>query len=458
MTDLAIFLGASLTLWCGLLVLLRIFSVRRITLLDWSLMAIGGMYGMGWILVVYATSIGQNPTWVHWIEPFGPLYPIHTAASFILVFSVVSGWYLLSPFFRLRPYCGQNADPVSYDQLRPWTRAFWSMLLLALISQWLYAYAYGGLLESLEYSSRIRSALFDDVPDNPFSFLRPFGGLAFLASFGFFGIWMSRSGGVSVRLGLALSLFFSLYVLYSWLGRLGFIIFVMTFFLGWVFFKNTGPVRILLIGGISFIAILLSAYGVSVALDLKASDALFSFLAGELSFPFASFFAQVSSGLNHFRGLYDFVLVPIYFLPSSLWTAWVQTAEQVNTAMIMGAPKGWSGVTGGIPVDLLTLGFMQFSILGVFVVGLMFGGLLRMIQWMLDRIPIRGIRVTLEAHLALKIAVLGVFYAQPDLFVSGNFYLFFGLFIVLLYLWLGRIRILIHDRGTKKLTPVAGVQ
>jgi hypothetical protein len=39
----------------------------------------------------------------------------------------------------------------------------------------------------------------------------------------------------------------------------------------------------------------------------------------------------------------------------------------------MGAPKSEQGVTGGIPVDLLTLGLMQASIFDIVVVGVIFG-------------------------------------------------------------------------------------
>lgn len=188
------------------------------------------------------------------------------------------------------------------------------------------------------------------------------------------------------------------------------------------------------------LAIIVSAYYVSVWLNVKAADSLPDFVARELGFPFGSFFAQLGTGDHLFRAFKDFVVAPLFLLPSSWWSTWVEDVSQVNTALIMGAPKGEQGVTGGIPVDLLTLGLMQAHVLGIAVVGAMFGVLLRFVQGLLDRIPNPGVRAVFGAYAALKLAVLGIFYAQPALFVSGNFdFLTTALFITF-FLYLPRLR------------------
>ncbi len=141
-----------------------------------------------------------------------------------------------------------------------------------------------------------------------------------------------------------------------------------------------------------------------------------------------------------FRAFKDFVVAPVFLLPSSWWSTWVEDVSQVNTALIMGAPKGEQGVTGGIPVDLLTLGLMQAHILGIAVVGAMFGVLLRFVQSLLDRIPNPGVRAVFGAYAALKLAVLGIFYAQPALFVSGNFDFLTTALLITFFLYLPRLR------------------
>jgi hypothetical protein len=436
-TTIAIILGILFALLCGAAAMVHSLRVGRMTLLDWSLLALGGMYGLGWALVVAVTQAGGNPTWERWITPFETLYPVHTFAALLATLGVVLGWYVPSSLLPLR-----SAKQVSTQDVdaRPWVWAFWTMLVLAMLLQGLYTRAYGGFLGVLDYSALIRSALFDRVANNPFSFLQPFGGLAMIAAYGFFGLWLSGRRNIGIALGLALSFTFSLYILYSFLGRMGFLIFLAAFPLGVSLARRRNPLKLILWGLVLFMAILVASYGVSVWLNLKAAGSLTVFLVREISFPFGSFFAQLSNGEHLFRGFIDFVVAPVYLLPSSLWTSWLEPVGQVNTAVIMGAPKGQGGVTGGIPVDLLTLGFMQIHIVGVFLGGLLFGGFLRVLQSVIDQVPLDGVRGILEAHVALKIAVLGVFYAQPNLVVSGNFALIFGAAIVLFMLTVTRVR------------------
>lgn len=188
------------------------------------------------------------------------------------------------------------------------------------------------------------------------------------------------------------------------------------------------------------LAIIVGAYYVSVWLNVKAADSLPAFFARELAFPFGSFFAQLDKGDHLFRAFRDFVVAPVFLLPSSWWSTWIEDVSRVNTALILGAPKGEQGVTGSIPVDLLTLGLMQAHVLGIVIVGAMFGALLRFIQGLLDRIPNPGVRAVFGAYAALKLAILGIFYAEPDLFVSGNFDFLAAALVIAFFLYLPRIR------------------
>jgi hypothetical protein len=318
----------------------------------------------------------------------------------------------------------------------------WALLAVALVVQWLYAQAYGGLIGLLDYSALIRQAIFPI--ENRLSFLRPFGGLAFFASFGFFGLWLSGRRSIEMKVGLFLSVTFSLYILYSWLWRMGLLTYAVTFVLGAFLSRRPPPVALLVGGWAGMLAIITGAYFLSVSLNLKPADTLPAFLARELSFPFGSFFAQLDSGDHLLRGFKDFLLAPVYLLPSSWWSLWVEDVGDINTALILGAPKGQFGVSGSIPVDLLTLGLMQASVLGIVVVGLLFGGLLRLTQTFLNGLPNSGVRAVLEAYVALKIAVLGIFYAQPALFVSGNIDLLVAVVAIALFCKLPRLRLYVN--------------
>jgi len=437
MTDFAIILGLTFFVVCLAFVLFHSVRVGRLTLLGWSILGMGGVYGVGWSIVVEVTRSGGNPTWENWILPYTHLYPIHTALTFVLMAAMYFGWLIFGSLFlrggRKTSLLGSKA----INQEKRLLIAMWCLLITAFVMQWLYTLAYGGFLGLLEYSRSIRSAIFPI--QNSLSFLQPFGGLALFASFGFFGLWLSRYRRPAVWLGLCLSSLFSLYILYSWMGRIGFLTYLATFVLGAILSRKPRPLSLLFWGLGIMIAILVGVYCISIWLNLKPADNLFLFLARELSFPFGSFFGQLDFGENLFRCFKDFIVAPVYLLPSSLWTQWVENVSQVNTALIMGAPKGEQGVTGAIPVDLLTLGLMQMSVFGIPIVGAAFGALLRLIQYLLDNVANPGLRAVFEAHIAIKIAVLGVFYAQPALFVSGNFALLVSVMVIIFFLKAPRI-------------------
>ena len=434
MSELAVVLGMLFFLLCLGLVFLHGTRLGRLALLDWAVLGMGGVYGLGWAIVAWVTRQGHNPTWEAWLLPFESLYPVHTLCALMLLAGLWFGWLLAG---RLRMFGAQTATAASGHTRARLPKAMWLLLIIAIVMQWLYTRAYGGFLGLLEYSASIRSAIF--TVENPLSFLKPFGGLALFSSFGFFGLLLSRRFSLFVTLGLVLSFLFSLYILYSLRGRLAFLVYLATFVLGTLLFRRPRPLRLLVGGGLLMLAVVVGAYYVSLWLNLKAADSLPEFLVRELSFPFGSFFAQLGTGANLFRGFTDFLFAPFFLLPSSWWSTWIEEVSQVNTALIMGAPKGEHGVTSGIPVDLLTLGLMQAHVFGIPIVGAMFGVLLRVVQRLIDRMPDPGVGAVFGAYAALKLAVLGVFYAQPALVVSGNFDFLVSASIIAVFLHMPRI-------------------
>lgn len=434
LTDLAIAFALLFGLTCGLLAVVHSMSAGRMTMLDWSLMALGGMYGVGWAIVMAGTRSGVNPLWDEWLLPHEGAYSLHTAAASVLTFGVILGWYIAGKVFGQSPVTLRSIrHPSSWS----WSFAFWMILALAVVFQWLYTYVYGGFLGILSYSADIRSGVFP--VDNPLSFLSPFGGLSLISTLGFWGLWLSGKRSLWLFLGLGVSFVFSIYILYSWLGRMGFLVYIAAFPLALAVMRIRSPLNLLAICVAGFSLLLLFAYVVSVSMGIKSADSLMAFLSRELSFPFISFFTQLHLGEHLFLVFRDFLAVPLYLLPSSLWLQWLEPIGQVNTAVIMGAPKGEDGVTGAIPVDLLTAGIMQVHLVGIPVVGMLFGAFIRFLQFLLDRIPFLGIRAAFHAYLALKIGVLAAFYAQPNQIVSGNFALILAAFILFICVRVGRI-------------------
>jgi hypothetical protein len=418
MNELAMCGGLLFFCLCCVSVVFHSDKSRRLLLIDWAVLGIGGVYGLGFLLVLFVTNEGKNPSWFHFIVPNSGIYIAHPIASFLLFAGLWLGWFSVKSVFRSNNLTIQPYSDNTLSQRFVW-RA-WFLLVAAVGLQILYTWAYGGIAgvyNYLNYNVAIRSGIFR--VSNPWSFLRPFGGLALFTTLFFFGMKLSGYRKKTVTLGFWLSLLFSFYILYSWAGRVGFFVFLFAFPLAVLLYKKINPIALVFSGGLILIALLLSVYQVSNLLHVKGGPDITSFLAKELSFPFASFFENYNSG-EAYRFFLDFLFSPVFVLPSSLWSNWVENVGQVNTALIMGAPKGEEGVTGAIPVDLLTLGFMQFHFIGVFIGGIVFGMFLRFIQRFLEKVQNRGIRVAFEAYIILKIAVIGVFYAQPSILVSSN--------------------------------------
>lgn len=379
----------------------------------------GGVYGLGWVVVLNVTIQGSNPVWAPWILPFTDLFLLHGLAAFLLLIGMLVGWTIPQ---------GQRSKPVTSEATRlsegvnpkHWMLSFWLMLTAGVVAQVLYSRAYGGLLGQLEYSEFIRSSVFEVLPSNPWSFLNPISGLVLVAALGFLGLVLSGYYQISNILGMLSALIASIYVLYNGFGRLAFVAFIASLFLSAAIMKQQSPIRLLVGAIVVGTAMLAAAYWISLWLELKPADNIIEFVARELSFPFGSFYGQITEGSNLFRCFTDILLIPVFVLPSSIWSNWIEPVSQLNTAVIMGAPKGHSGVTGGIPVDLITLGLMQLHLPGIVIVGGLFGIALRWVQLLLDRVPIAGIRAAFTANVSLTLATVSVFYAQPNLLVANH--------------------------------------
>jgi hypothetical protein len=247
---------------------------------------VGGS-GLGWAIVVAATELGNNPTWHNWLLSTHPPYPIYTACAFILAGFTDFDWLL--PGSLLSDRQGQSKVRASSHSSNVLS-ASWLLFGAAFSFQWVYAQAYGSLVDLFAYSASLRSAALR--VDNPLTFLQPFGGLALFASFGFFGVVIAGRRSLGVMVGLALSFRFSLYVLYSWLGRIRFLVSVLTLFLGLVLFRRPRPIALPGVGAFGLAGVVAGAYGISAWLNLKIADNVVELLARELSFPFVGFFAQ----------------------------------------------------------------------------------------------------------------------------------------------------------------------
>ena len=412
--------------FCVLIALYQAQKHGRVRLVDWAVLAMGAIYGGAWAFVMTVTHEGAASFWGGWLLPSASLYWVHTLCAVVLVVCTYGGYLGGQLFLHKRP-ADRVVNSGLYDNRI--SLISWLLFVIGVVMQVLYSSAYGGLLDLLDYSSAIRAGY--SVAVNPLSFLQPFGGLVIFSSFIFFGLLINGRHRLLVGFGFAVSFLFSMYVLTSWHGRINFLIYFAALILGVLIRMGVRP--FLLIAGLGgvLIGFIFLVYQLSVLLEIKAADNLVVFIANELSFPFVSFFAQLGGG-HLLRGFQDFLYAPLYFLPSSWWVGFIETVGQVNTAVVLGAKKGEQDVTSAIPVDLLTLGLMQASVIGVVVVGLLFGLLLHLCERLLLTIDNAGVRAVIGAYFALKIGIIAVFYAEPELVIAGNFDLIVSLVFVYL--------------------------
>ncbi|SHF32598.1 hypothetical protein SAMN02745117_01737 [Lampropedia hyalina DSM 16112] len=398
-------------------------------MISWTFSAIAIIYGMGWSLVIDSIFSGsEGIEGENWIIYSRNYLILHSVAVFIMMAGIILGWQVAGKYSNhIKKYFFINFS-LSSKKLSFYA---WIILIIGIFLRYLYVQAYGGWIDYLEYSATIRSGIFEI--NNSWSFLQPFGGLSLISSYLFFSAWHdAQHRGWKRRLtilGFFLAFLFSLYVLYSWLGRIGFVFFLATFFIFYLLNKKiSSPViiSIALFGSIFAIYII---YLVSNYLELKGANSFAFFIAREISFPFVGFFAQFQRDEFLYRGFIDFIYSPLHLLPSSWTQNWFDDISEINTLVISGAKKGNYGVTGSIPVDLITLGIMQFSIAGIPIVGVMFGILIRFIQSMCEGIG--GVfGIMLLAYFSIRLAFLAVFYAHPSHVIASNFSVLVCLIII----------------------------
>lgn len=417
-------------------VLHSLMKKKKLELLEWFLLAIGTFNGIVFGFVIWATSIGRNPFSLSgWFIQFDTYnVSMFFLLNFVLSLSVFFGWHFSVSTTRKRRMEKKYKPQYIYKKL---ILTAWVSFLLAFIAYALYTRPYGGFIGILDYSRAIRSGVVGI--SNPFSFLKPFGSLAFFSSFIFFGALIDKKQKFVqkkiILLGFILSFLFSIYVLYQRQGRLSIVSFLVIFILALVLYNYKSILTFIR----KIIGILISSILLIIVADFLLEQSgkelgIIELFAKELSFPFVSYIFQFNYGeYNWFK---DILIAPVFILPQRIWSGVfnIETTSSLNTLQILGARKGEAGVTGEIPIDMVTFGLMQGSILGIVVVGILFGYILHKISVRINLIPIKSIRSIIFATVVIKVVILSVFYGDPEQIISRNFDLITGLLLSILFI------------------------
>lgn len=422
-------------------VFFRIHKFKALKMIDWFLLSLGTFNGLGFAFVFWASNRGMNARWNHYMN----LYDNSTAATylvsnFILGLSSFLGWVIFTSMSRtLKSKYGkvgfQNRAKMNIGHINKIKYLAWITLFIGIISYALYSKAYGGFFGLLKYSLAIRSGIM--TVNNPFSFLQRFGGLAFFSSFLFFGLLIDKSTAKYhfklCFLGFTFAFVFSLYVLYSWVGRVAMLTYFTTFILGYTLCNHRSPSNLI---GRLFLLVVIFPFALLIVDRVLGRSSIslgaIELLAKELSFPFASYIVQL--GQCNYRLFKDIFVAPLFILPQRIWSGMlnIELASSHNTYVFYGARKGEAGVSGSIPVDMITFAHMQASILGVVLVGLLWGGVLCYVERLCKRMHPIGVSNVVYANLVLNVAVLSVFYADPQHIIVRNFAVIIGIALSML--------------------------
>ncbi|MGN7241042.1 hypothetical protein [Priestia megaterium] len=432
---LAVIGGLILTFVLYAYVFFSLFKKNKLELLEWFLLSLGTFNGIGFGLVIWATSQGRNP-----VDKASLLLQYDVSAvinylilNVILALSSVFGWYVAK---ALWPFKGTRIQNLSDEKTLLRSKYYlvaWVTLFLGIASYFLYTLPYGGFVNYLEYSKALRAGI--PAVSNSFSFLKPFGGLTFFSSILFFGLAIEKHSpkhkNKRILIGIILSFLFSIYVLYSWEGRFALVTYIGTFVLAYILYFNKSAFvffkRMILFVTVAFLLVIGSD---SILGGTRAKLGVIEFFSKELSFPFISYIAQIYS--PEFRWFQDIMVGPLFIFPQKIWSGMfgIETASSFNTYLILGARKGVDSVTGEIPIDILMFGYMQASVLGVVVMGLIFGVSLLFIDRFAQKIPLKGIRYAIYANLIINVPIRSILYGDPQHIINRNFHLILGFIVV----------------------------
>jgi len=437
MIDLIKILSLSIGVFIILFSTYHSYKIRRMDLLSWSLVSIAIFHCFAFSVIIdydgysneFANHISSNLNFI-WVQPF-----------FVILLSsgVVFGWEIFSRTrFLARK---ENFQYLSKENSKLIIFG-WIILIFWIVATYLYTKQLGGLIASLAYTRFIRSGF---EVENSFSFLFPFNGLSLFALLLFISLKNVNNLKLFKKIGLIISSLSYIYTLVSYSGRvsiifgLGIVLFIFlirkNLFNYWLAFLS--PI-------LAFISISILHF-ISRYMGINERGGLFDYFAGELSFPLVSLLAHIHEETN-FRWMFDFIVTPAFLLPSSIHYKYIDNIMVLNTITVAGIAKGDGGGTSAIPVDLITLGYLQAGAFGVLIVGIMFGVMLKFSQRIVDnRLP-KLIYPAAMAYFSFRMAIAPVIYADPPTFIGHQF----GLIATIVLFWcfgiLDRLHIRNHGR------------
>ncbi|MDD6058871.1 MAG: O-antigen ligase [Ruminococcus sp.] len=305
------------------------------------------------------------------------------------------------------------------------------MLIVGAIADYLYIRVYGSYSNYMNYSGAIRSGVIS--VRNPFSFLIVFRSCLSFSSFLFL-TQIKRNNRIRfINLALFLiSCFLSLRVLYSNRGRLGFVIYFAVIFAYILSKRSKGTgfsfsIKTIWKAIMIILLFVLALYLSGEILNRNISENIITQINKEISFIYSDFIVLIKNNGNAInRWFKDALLFPIYLLPTSIWRTrfGITTASSDLTLLASGFRKGEGGQYGEMPIDFISLSYMQLGLIGIFVIPIVYAILFAMAYKRASRIQDKNIRSVVYIYIILYIGLETIFYADPQHIIYRIFALF----------------------------------
>ena len=422
MLKIAIVILLSFCYVISLIPYIRI-SEKKITinLLNISTLVLMSSYGVLFPLNYFLTLLGYNST--NNILLYSN-YDEFDFLSYYFAVACVSHIFLFVLKHRkeIRLFGDDEANNLNNKTSTIKVTAF-ILFIIGVVSNYLYLKAYGGFFNYLEYSGLLRSGVM--IVDNKFSFIYPFRGCILFSSYLFIILFRKNKKNVAFLALMIISVILSLSVLYSNKGRLGLVLYLLLAIIA-LFKKNYNKFlsikdvfKVLLFA--TFGVILISIVGEEMGRN--GESPFLELFNSEISFAFLNF-KRITEycNLSNYRFFADIVLLPIYLLPSSIWGSkfHISTSSTINTIAWFGSAKGVNGIHGEMPIDFISLSYMQLGYIGIFVLPLFFAIFYHKAFKISGIIKDNDVSQFVKYYILIYIGVHSLFYADPYLIIKNN--------------------------------------
>ncbi|WP_243028294.1 hypothetical protein [Thermus albus] len=433
--DVDIYLaGISVTVVVGALSVIRAVQVKAVDYPVAFLFFLAVFHG---IMLIFSWDV-EPPAWFGFpsLSSYSRYAGLYSVLVILFGVALFVGASLRIPMLSRLKKKAANRVKLSQRVVLKLFFVGWLLMGLALASYSLYSRAYGGFTGLFFNAQLLRGGLFDvSSQDNPWSLLGKFGGFALMSSYIFWGILIARPAQMYRSLltaslfGLAVSVLFSLYVVYTWFGRSYLIFYIGTLVLAPYIYGTRlrlSP-RLLLAMVVSF-GLIAGLFVVSSFVTKGTEfDEGVDRVRLEANVRLLPVFVLID--LPEYRWFQDVAYIPLYLLPQRLWREYIDTPSDLITRKILGATRQ-EGAGGTLGLPIVGFAFLQGWVMGVILVGFFWGILLKTLNWWLLAALPPGVAHVLFTYMFFQIAISSVWGGDPQILLYQHLDVIFALLLL----------------------------